>query len=181
VPRLIVINGPPGCGKSTLARRYADEHSLALNLDIDRLRSSIGRWRDDLRTAGLLARVIALAAARVHLAAGHDVVIPQFLGRADFLDQLENLARDTGAAFCEIILLDSKDNALHRFAERGRQADGHARDAHEIAGHRGGVAELSAMYDRLICLIAARPGAVVIPTRNGQVEQAYQDVLSALS
>jgi cytidylate kinase len=32
VPRLIVINGPPGCGKSTLAQMYADEHSLTLML-----------------------------------------------------------------------------------------------------------------------------------------------------
>ena len=37
--RLIVINGPPECGKSMLARRYTDEHPLALNLDIDVLRS----------------------------------------------------------------------------------------------------------------------------------------------
>jgi hypothetical protein len=72
---------------------------MALNLDIDRLRSSMGRWRDDPHTAGLLARAVALAAARVHLAAGHDVVIPQFLGRADFLEQLENLARESGGRF----------------------------------------------------------------------------------
>lgn len=31
--------------------------------------------------ARLLARAIALSAARTHLAGGHDVVIPQFLGR----------------------------------------------------------------------------------------------------
>lgn len=42
---------------------YADEHSLALMLDIDLLRSSIGRWREGPRSAGLLARAIALAAA----------------------------------------------------------------------------------------------------------------------
>ena len=98
MPRLIVINGPPGCGKSTLAQMYADEHSLTLMLDIDLLRSSIGRWREDLRSAGLLARAIALAAARTHLTAGHDVVIPQYLGRPEFLEQLENLTRETGAS-----------------------------------------------------------------------------------
>jgi len=43
VPPLILLNGPPGSGKSTLAQLFADEHPLALNLDIDRVRSLIGR------------------------------------------------------------------------------------------------------------------------------------------
>lgn len=66
-------------------------YPLAPNLDIDRLRSSIGRWRDDLRAAGMLAGDIAPAAAQLRLAAGHDAVLPQFLGRAGSLEQLENL------------------------------------------------------------------------------------------
>jgi len=182
VPRLIVINGPPGCGKSTLAQRYADGHPLALNLDIDRLRSWIGGWRDDPGAAGVLARAMALAAARAHLAAGYDVVIPQFLGRPEFLEQLEDLARGTGARFGEIVLIDSKDNALRRFAERGRQPAGTpAAQAHELAGHRGGNGELAAMYDQLMAVVAARPSALVVPTSRGRVDEAYQDLLSALS
>ncbi|MGH3461807.1 MAG: AAA family ATPase [Kribbellaceae bacterium] len=39
VPRLIVLNGPPGCGKSTIARRYAADHPLALALDVDTVRA----------------------------------------------------------------------------------------------------------------------------------------------
>ena len=46
-----------------------------------------------------LAREIALAAARARLAAGHDVVIPQFLGRLAFLEQAEQVARQAGASF----------------------------------------------------------------------------------
>jgi predicted kinase len=38
MPRMILLNGPPSCGKSTLARRYAQEHPLSLNLDVDRIR-----------------------------------------------------------------------------------------------------------------------------------------------
>jgi predicted kinase len=109
---MIVLNGPPGCGKSTLAQMYVDAHPLSLNLDIDRVRSLIGRWRDEPYQAGLLARAIALAAARTHLAAGHDVVMPQFLGRPTFLEQVERLAGEVGAHFHEIVLLDSKETAL---------------------------------------------------------------------
>ena len=71
-PRLIVLNGPPAAGKSTLARRYAADHPLTLNLDVDRVRDLIGGWRDDPGAAGLLARSVAVAAARTHLLAGRD-------------------------------------------------------------------------------------------------------------
>jgi predicted kinase len=46
MPRMILLNGPPSCGKSTLARRYAQEHPLSLNLDVDRIRDLIGGWQD---------------------------------------------------------------------------------------------------------------------------------------
>ena len=65
--RLVLLNGPPASGKSTIARRYAAEHPLTLVIDIDQVRAAIGGWRDDPYAAGLLARAAALAAARVHL------------------------------------------------------------------------------------------------------------------
>ncbi len=178
---MIVLNGPPGCGKSTLAQRYADEHPLTLSLDIDRIRSLIGRWRDDPHAAGLLARGIALAAARAHLVAGHDVVIPQFLGRLAFLEQAEQVAEQAAASFHEIVLLDSKENAVRRFAGRTRAgADPAHLESQEMVDQRGGREELSAMYDRLMSVIAARPGAKVVPTSSGQVDQAYRDFLRSL-
>jgi hypothetical protein len=161
---------------------YVDEHPLALNLDIDRVRSLIGRWSHDPQTAGLLARAIALAAARAHLAAGYDVVIPQFLGRPEFIEQAERLAHEAGVSFHEIILLDSKENSLRRFAERSRPgADPAHMEAQGMLDRHGGLEELSAMYDRLASVIASRPAAKIVPTGSGQVEQAYQDFLSALA
>lgn len=181
VPRLILLNGPPACGKSTLARRYVDEHPLALNLDVDRVRSLIGRWRDDPRAAGLLAREIALAGARAHLASGHDVVVPQFLGRVTFIEQLECLAGEVGAAFHEIVLFDSKESMLRRFAERSRAAaDPLHVEAQEMVESGGGFEDLSVMYERLMSVISARPGARIVHVEQGKVDLTYQAVLRNL-
>jgi len=179
---LILLNGPPGCGKSTLARRYVDDHPLALNLDIDCVRSLIGRWRDDATTAGLLARAIAVGAARIHLNAGHDVVIPQFLGRPTFIEQVERLAHDVGAQFHDIVLLDSKQNAIRRFHERSSTSSDPAhRQAQDMVDRWGGADALSAMYDNLLAVVASRPNARVISTTSGQIDQAYQRVLDSLA
>jgi adenylate kinase family enzyme len=40
--RLVLINGAPGGGKSTLARRYAEEHPLTLVLALQQLCDEVG-------------------------------------------------------------------------------------------------------------------------------------------
>jgi predicted kinase len=170
--KLILLNGPPACGKSTLAARYAAENPFALNLDIDRLRSLIGRWRDDPPRAGLLARSAAIAMARVHLSAGHDVVVPQFLARPGFAERLELLAQESGADFHEVVLLENKENVLRRFA---------ARDPSTVDIRRVGPDELEAMYDRFLGYVAGRERARAIRTNEGDVDGSYRDFLGTLT
>ncbi len=181
MPRLILLNGPPGSGKSTLAQLFADEHPLALNLDIDRVRSLIGRWREQPEQSGSLARSIALVAARQHLLSGKDVIIPQHVGRLPFIEQVEQLAAEACATFCEVVLLEEREAALARFVERTRSAADPAHlEAQELLDRSGGLPELSAMYDRTLAVIAARPRAVVVRTKTGHVEAAYRDLLAAI-
>jgi predicted kinase len=161
--RLILLNGPPAAGKSTVARRYVDDHPLTLNLDIDQIRAQIGGWRTRPDEAGRLARAIAVAAARTHLTAGHDVIVPQLLARPDFIGRLEELAAGVGAGFVEMVLMVPRAESLRRYAER--IPDGPA---------GAGPDELSALYDRLVGLVASRPGALVIPA--GDLDQAYRAV-----
>ncbi|MBE8521638.1 ATP-binding protein [Amycolatopsis sp. H6(2020)] len=117
--KLLLLNGPPASGKSTLARRYAEDHPPALALDVDRIRAMLGGWRESPGEAGLLARDIAVAAARTHLGAGHDVVVPQLVARPGFPERLEALASECGASFHEVVLLPGREVVRRRFAARG--------------------------------------------------------------
>ncbi|MGH4020323.1 MAG: AAA family ATPase [Pseudonocardiaceae bacterium] len=115
--RLLLINGLPGSGKSTLARRYGDEHPLSLCLDIDVVRGLLGSWKDQPSEAGLLARRLAAAMARVALGEGRDVVVPQFLARPGFIEELQVLADELGVKFVEVVLLEEPDRAARRLAQ----------------------------------------------------------------
>ncbi|HWC24091.1 MAG TPA: AAA family ATPase [Flexivirga sp.] len=63
-PRLILLNGLPGVGKSTLAREYVAARPGTLNLDIDVLRSMLGGpWEETAE----LGRSLALRIIETHL------------------------------------------------------------------------------------------------------------------
>ncbi|HEY3714538.1 MAG TPA: AAA family ATPase [Jatrophihabitantaceae bacterium] len=176
---LILLNGPPGSGKSTLAQRYVDDRPLALNLDVDRVRALLGRWPDHAYEAGLAARALTLVMARTHLDAGHDVVIPQYLGRVAFIEQIEQLAGKTGVPFQELVPLDSLPNLLRRFAERTRAArPEHVEADAQLRG--GGEAALAEMYDRLIQIIDQRPNARIIHSADGKPHETYRRLLEVL-
>ncbi len=68
------LNGPLRVGKSTLARKYVDEHPGTLALDLDILAGLIGGWRDDFFTALGIVRPHGWAMATRHLRDGYDVV-----------------------------------------------------------------------------------------------------------
>ncbi len=177
MPRLILLNGAPAVGKSTLARRYADDHAFALALDIDQVRRMLGRWREDTGTAGLLARSVALAATRAHLESGHDVVVPQLVGRVEFIEQLAATAAASEAGFCEVYLVDQGASLVRRFAERTRIA---ADPTHVDAGEMLTEAGLVEYVDRITALIPRRPDALTVEAVPGDIEGTYRRLLAAL-
>jgi predicted kinase len=177
----VLLNGAPGSGKSTLARRWVADHPLALALDVDAVRGMLGDWLADPVGAGLAARALALAMAGTHLAAGRDVVVPQFLGRLDFVLALEQAAADAGARFVEVALLSDAEDVVRRFVRRsGAPETAEHRDAAALQELSGGAAGLREAYERLLAVVAARPGTRVVHTADGEVDRAARDLAAAI-
>jgi predicted kinase len=164
VARLIVINGPPAAGKSTLARRWAAAHPLTLALDVDGVREQLGDWRADPQAAGRVARDIAVAAAETHLAAGHDVVVPQLLARPEFPDRLAALAGD---GYLEVVLTLPRAESLRRYAQRWRAGV----DPVHGRAPAPDLDEIGALYDRVLAFVARRPH-VAVPA-DGPPEEVW--------
>ena len=158
MPKLVLLNGPPAVGKSTVARRYADDHPLTLVLEIDTVRGLLGAWLDDPQRSGWAARMIALAMARTHLEAGHDVIVPQLLTRREFVEMLRETTEASAATFYEVALMDPREVVLARLEQRSEPIGAFsARALMEKQGNAPGDA-----YDAFVAALAERPRAVVI-------------------
>lgn len=172
--RLIVLNGPPGIGKSTIAELFRDEHPLSLTVEQDVVLGLLG----DGSESRSLARELCVGMTREHLRAGHDVIVPQFIASAEHLDRLEQLASEMGAEHHELVLLDEASVAEGRF--HGRLNDpgraGHQLLAATAIEDAGGYQR---EYERLLQALASRR-TLRITSIAGDATGTYAAVLALL-
>ena len=178
--RLVLINGAPASGKSTLARRLAEERPLTLVVDLDSVRGSLGQWARDPVAAGQAARTLGLVMAQTHLGAGEDVIVPQFLQRVDFVLALAEAARHSGADFVEVALVSDPAEAAHRFAARAGSTQANHRDA-ALLQAAPAAEPIETMYHAMIEMLRGRPATRYVLTRAGDVDRTYADLLGALA
>lgn len=180
--RLIHLNGPPGIGKSTLARRYVGEHPGVLNCDIDALRTLIGGWQERFAETGALVRPAALTMIEAYLASGHDVVLPQMLADPTEVARFEGCATNAGAQFVERFIMASPAAVVARFHRRSTTDDDPWHEqVRAIVAADGGDETLTRFHSDLERLLPTRPNAVVILSDEGAVDETYRSLVESLA
>lgn len=179
--RLILINGMPGVGKSTLARRFAADHPGTLVCDVDVLRTFVSGWRDDFIGAGARIRPAALGLISGYLRDSGDVVLPQLFARLSELERFERAALDVGAEFVEVLLEPVEKDPLRRFHDRDDGSDPWHPIVREIVAESGGDEHLRTYEAKLTDLLAHRPATKVVSSVAGEVEATYGSLCAALS
>jgi predicted kinase len=166
---LLVINGAPGVGKSTLGRLYSRVHPLSLVIDIDSIRTQLGRW-EELDESRQIARDLAVALVRAHLGSGHVVIVPQFIGRPEFVERLRLVAAESGVRFVEVVLTDDSDAVVDRFRLRRNELDAAGGEHPQSDLADDAIAsEVAGANDQLL-LDAASRGAFVLSGSGGPEE-----------
>lgn len=175
--RLVLINGAPGVGKSTLAQRLAQTRPMSLALDIDAIRYAIGGWQEQMPASGLAACRLAAAMAAEHLSSGHNVIVSQYLGQVVFISELESLARKVGAEWHEIVLEIDAEALAERLRKRRLTPD---RTEHVINNGLAGPEDAPSFVDSMKALLLKRPAAVRIDA-SGDAEETLRKTEDALA
>ena len=176
---LVVLNGPPGIGKSTLARRFVEERPMSLCLEQDVIRQLLGGWLTRETESGLQARILCLAMARTHLLAGRDVIVPQFIALPTYLDQLTAIADEVGARYFELLLIDEAEAAERRFHTRAFDPlwQEHQRVAERFLAEAGGYGY---QFERLMTGLLGR-SYLELRSSEGDPDGTYEELVRALS
>lgn len=172
IATLILVNGPPGVGKSTIARRLRDDRPLSLLVDFDELWLLLGDWQHHDKSQQL-AIDAGLAMARAHLGAGHDVIAAQFAVGQDFFETIDEMVLATSAVSQEIVLTGDPERVATRF--RRRRAERTRAGVRDVSANISDdrVDEVVAWATKeLAALAAARPHTAVIAA-DGDVDSTY--------
>lgn len=174
-PKLILLNGPAGVGKTTIAQLYIDDNPLAMSISGDDLIAMMGQWLQYEPQARTRVFELTKLIARAQLQAGHDVVLPYLLTRADHADEFEGLARECDAQFIEVVLLTDKSEATRRLFKRGTWGE---RNAPALT--QADKPEAERLYDDMTLALTARPNTIKIVPIEDDIDGTYHQFLKAI-
>lgn len=174
-PKLILLNGFAGAGKSTIAKMYIAEHPLAMVIEGDELIVNMGSWQTNEDEARRLVFLLTKAMARTYLAESYDVLLPYLVMNASHVDEFEKMAKDLDADFYEFVLHDDRPTAIAKLLKRGTW--GEAGQPPITDDELPVIEELATKMEQEL---EKRPGAVRINGKQGDPRGTYEQLLNCL-
>lgn len=174
-PKLIMLAGFAGCGKSTLAERYINDHPLALYVEGDEIITRLGQWRSHQNEAVKSKVALASGMATIHLRTGYDVIIPHLPG-GSYDAVYENVAKETDAEYLEVFIEVEKEEAIKRLLARGTWGEAGLPPITDKDLPR-----IDRLYVEMIEAVAQRPNTIVIKSTEGDIDGAYAALINVVS
>jgi predicted kinase len=172
-PKLILLNGPVGIGKSTIAQRYVNDHPLSLALNGDDIIVMLGQWltHEDLARERVFELTKSMMAT--HLEAGYSVIAPYLVTNPAHAAAFEQVAVKHKARFYEVVLMaSSKEEAIARAFERGTWGEKGTDPLADADRHI-----LDDIYNRMLAALAQRPHTVEIRVKKGDPDNTYTQLM----
>ncbi len=168
--KLIILNGSPAAGKSTLAEKLHKDFPLSLLADVDEWRRLISGWRENREKSLKLSYIFMVAAVDAYLKTGHDVIVDKAIVSHDtVIDSLIKSGKEDGAEVYEFILTADKDIISDRAEKRGFHENGLLTPEKVVE-----------LWEKTQRLIADRGNAVIIDTSSITAEEVYEKVKAVI-
>ncbi len=167
--KLILINGPPGVGKSTVAEKLHKAIPLSYLLEIDALRRNIANYREQVKESGELSYDVSTAIVEACFNAGSDVIIDKAISDIEVIDSFFQVAKKYNANIYEFILNASKELVIKRAENRGYRVGGLLTSE-----------KVERWWEDTQEYIKKRPQAIVVDTETLSQEEVYKYITDKL-
>lgn len=174
-PKVILLNGFAGSGKTTIARLYINDHPLTVVIEGDELIVNIGDWLNHEEQARELVFEFSKEMIKTALGLGHDVIVPYLVLNAEKVAELESLALECNAIFIELYLSTDKQHAIERLLKRGTWGE---IGAPPITNDDLPI--IQKMYSQMEDELPKRPQQIHIKVEEGSPMNTYHEVLSRI-
>jgi len=174
-PKLILLNGYAGVGKTTIAKRYIEHHPLTLNIEGDQIIIMLGQWLSHEEQAREYVFALTKSMITTHLNSGKTVILPYLLVNAHHAEEFESIAKQNGASFFEVYLSIEKETAIKQLMERGTWGEVGLPPLTEKD-----YPEINKLYDMMVEETAKRPQTITIHPLRKDIDGTYKLFLRAI-
>lgn len=168
IMKLIIINGAPAAGKTTVAEKLHLDIPMSLLADVDAWRRLISGWSMNRAESLAYTYKFTIAAVEAHIKNKQSVIVDKaILSDTNVIDSLINIGNQNGAEVYEFILAADKDVIVNRANIRRSQR------TERVWASTEQVIEFWNVTQKLI---TERTNAIVIDTSLLTPDMVYQKI-----